>query len=70
MAYGWYSEKQAELGGVYVYARADGTLVKVTHVTSSNKTETKFDDLVSVGEVHHWVRTDTESKLKILRKTF
>ena len=49
--HGWYSVKQAQVGGVGVYATPDGREVEITEVTREKKPSGAWDDYAYVGEV-------------------
>lgn len=56
--FAWYSDKQKESCGKYfVYLNQDNKEVYATEV-SVNDTPPIFDDVVSLGKVIKWVRTE------------
>lgn len=56
--FAWYSNKQLEECGQYfVYLNQDNKEVYTTEVSTSN-TPPRFDDVVSLGKVTKWVRTE------------
>lgn len=56
--FAWYSDKQKEACGKYfVYLNQDNKEVHTTEV-SVNNTPPRFDDVVSLGKVIKWVRTE------------
>lgn len=57
--FAWYSDKQKEACGKYfVYLNQDNKEVYATEV-SVNNTPPRFDDVVSLGKVIKWVRTES-----------
>ena len=56
--FAWYSNKQLEACGQYfVYLNQDNKEVYTTEV-STNNTPPRFDDVLSLGKVTKWVRTE------------
>lgn len=49
--YGWYSHKQAEIAGTFLYELAKGGTVVVSQVTDTPNHGTGFDDIACVGRV-------------------
>ena len=56
----FYSEKQAEMCGVVVYARADGSLVECTCVSETSDCGVSWDDVKHLGEVTTFVSFDPQ----------
>ena len=54
--YGWFSNKQRELGGTVWYSAPDGSEVEVTMVTKTSKHNTGHADMACVGEVVKYLR--------------
>jgi len=55
MYYGWYSAKQAKLGGVTRWETPFGTVVEVSTVSKTQNNECEWDDMIPVGEVTKFV---------------
>lgn len=55
MKHGWYSEKQAAIGGSSIYTTPNGGEVEVTEVRRDEE-PTNFPDAVCRGEVVSYVR--------------
>lgn len=66
--YGWYSQTQKDNNIIklknednhyssYIYLKEDGTSVEVTEVTSSDRPNKNFKDVVFKGKVIKWVKS-------------
>ena len=63
MAYGFYSVRQAKVGGTVWYWSIDGSLIEVTQVDAREDYVSRWDDMVCLGEVTTFVRRGSKGTL-------
>lgn len=69
--HGYYSKRQAEIGGELIWSRPDGSEVSVTEVTDGPESpELVHPDKVYVGPVVKFVRRISEGKFRPYRWGF
>ncbi len=61
--YGWYSAKQAEIAGTFLYKTLDGGEMTVSQTTHGPVQTALFDDMKSLGKVGKFVRRTSRGSI-------
>ena len=70
MDIGYYSSKQAELGGVVLYETPDGQTVECTCIVEMKGAPPPFDDMICVGQVTKFIRRTSHGRFDDLLEKF
>lgn len=65
ISHGWYSKKQAALGGVVRYKTPSGKIVEVSAVADDIRDAPNWDDAIYVGEVTDCLERISEGALSV-----